>query len=656
MNNFGNSPEANLDDAAELIRSGQKKEARKLLREILHNDRNNLKAWELLWQTAYNVDEEIICLKHILEINPNHASAKKRYAAIRSENNTSQTLLTTSDIFNPGITIPNKSPTRTSSRKKRRQAISLFIWLGSFLSIMCVCITGFALYRGGYLPSIFPSNLTATALALSNASCQQLIKRAIQSSDSYCGDTSSNKVCYGNTTIKAELAPNVTQRFSERGDIIPVNELQRLSAAPLNLNNNEWGIAVFKVLANLPRSLPGETITMVVFGNTTLDNNSGNLESFYFSSELGQITCEKVPFDGLMITSPNGSGVRFTINGSELTLMGDASITAHKNESMVVSLYDGSARIVSDGQEQYFGAGESVSVGLGGPGGTESIGPPSPPEPLTEGELGTACAMTGQFCSSDEITPVSEVEIQEQWQNQITFTPTAPATTPTRIPSPTNIPTSTVWVLPSSTLTPRATFTRTRTKAPTPTDTIGPTPTRTPTRTPRPSATITLTRSITPTSTITPTKTITPTRTPTPTFTATNIPTLTPTGPPDGLCGGAVLLSGITNPNPNELGMNITNNSGGPITINRLFAYWVKSPTSQKLSKLLLNSIVIWNTSDSMPPSDIPTEGTWKSGTNRTIPNTAVQSFVLQFQNNLQPTGYEVHIVFDIGCQVIGTK
>ncbi len=102
--------------------------------------------------------------------------------------------------------------------------------------------------------------------------------------------------------------------------------------------------------------------------------------------------------------------------------------------------------------------------------------------------------------------------------------------------------------------------------------------------------------------------------------------------------------------------MAITNNSGGTIIINRFFAYWVKSPASQKLDRLILDGNIIWNTSDSNTPSDIPTEGNWRPGSDLSISDTAVRNLIAQFQDNLQPTGYEIHIYFDIGCQVIGTK
>ena len=101
--------------------------------------------------------------------------------------------------------------------------------------------------------------------------------------------------------------------------------------------------------------------------------------------------------------------------------------------------------------------------------------------------------------------------------------------------------------------------------------------------------------------------------------------------------------------------MDINNSSGGPITIDRLFAYWVESPTSQKIDKLFLNGVEIWNISDTDSPSDIPTEGNW-NGSNRTIPDATVGNFVIQFQDPLGSGNYEVHIVFDIiPCQVSGS-
>jgi len=611
MNFYESSLEKLQNQAAGLLKTGQKDEAREVLREALALDRSNLATWELLWHASHTAQEELSSVRHILQIDPRHAAAKKRMAELQAagvKKSNSQPISRT-------------TPKRPTSRRNRKQASTLLLLLGGFILVLCVGITGLALVRGGYLPFLFASNLTATAIAERSASCQALIDRTIQASDNFCDGIPSNTACYGNNTLKVDLVPGAVQRFSERGDTAPVSILQQVSASPLNLSSNEWGIAIFRVVANLPRSLPGETVTMVVFGNTTLDNQSSNsdsLESFYFSSELGQIVCDKLPFDGMMISSPDGGGIHFTVNGAELTLMGDASIKAVKNEEMQVSVYKGSARMVANGEEQYFGAGESSTVKLGGENGTEAISAPSKPEALSGDELSVACSVTGEFCSPAEIQPITESQAQAEIQNAITSTPTlTPTSTVTRTPSPTLQPTYTLVVLPSAT----------------PSRTITPSPTNTkpPTKTPVPSQT----------------QPFTPTNT--------KIPTSTPGSPIIPICG-SVASTSLINPNPNQISMDITNNTTAPITVNRFFSYWVKLPNSQKIDKLFLNGALIWNTSDPDSPSDIPTEGNWVNTANLTIPASATETFLIQFSNPLQVTGYEVHISFDIGCQVFGLK
>jgi hypothetical protein len=102
--------------------------------------------------------------------------------------------------------------------------------------------------------------------------------------------------------------------------------------------------------------------------------------------------------------------------------------------------------------------------------------------------------------------------------------------------------------------------------------------------------------------------------------------------------------------------MDITNNNASLITLSRFFAYWVKAPNAQKIERLFLNGAVIWNTSDPDTPSDIPTEGNWANGADLIIPNATTRTLLVQFSNDLQPAGYEVHLVFDGSCQVVGVK
>src|SRR5215510_5405738 len=161
MNNFDDSLSRLHQDAAEYLNAGRKKEAREALRQALELDRNNLMTWELLWRAAYNADEELASVKHILKLDSRHAAAKKRLAELQpagAQKSDSQPRSQT-------------SPRRPAARRTRQQAGTLLLLFGGLVFIMCVGITGLALYRGGYLPFLLSSNLTATAMAANNASC-----------------------------------------------------------------------------------------------------------------------------------------------------------------------------------------------------------------------------------------------------------------------------------------------------------------------------------------------------------------------------------------------------------------------------------------------------------------------------------------------------
>jgi hypothetical protein len=99
--------------------------------------------------------------------------------------------------------------------------------------------------------------------------------------------------------------------------------------------------------------------------------------------------------------------------------------------------------------------------------------------------------------------------------------------------------------------------------------------------------------------------------------------------------------------------MDINSATGIPIVITRFFAQWVEAPSSQKLDQLFLGGVSIWDASDPDAPSDIPSEGAWKgSFLERTLPGSGVRNFKIQFGDALQPGVYQVHLVFNTGCQV----
>lgn len=612
MRNPYGPEESNLHKAAEFIRAGQKDEARRLLRGVLSADGNNLTAWELLVHAAHNAEEEIFCLRRILSLRPDHPWARQRLTARMAASRLQQAA--------PGArqaasgSAPRRAAASQRTIRKQKEQQSWLIFTISLLAVLSIGLLVVGIARSDHLPG---------GPVSSQGNCQILIDRAMQAAENSCSQMGPNKACYGNLTVEAELAPDATQRFSERGDVVDVGQLRRLSASPLDLEQEVWGIAVFKVLANLPRSLPGETVTILVFGNTTLTNESPNLESFYFFSEFGRIVCDEVPFDGLMITMPDGAGISFIVNSTELMLMGNASLKAARNGEMEVSLFDGAGRITANGQEQYFGAGQRVSVQLGGPDGKDAIGPPSAPQPLSPEEMEMACTLTGQFCSQDEILPLPEDEAQSLIDSELGITPTI-----TRTPTITNTPTRTGSPTPSRTPTPSAT------QIGAPTATRSQTPSRTATTNP------TATKSNTATNTGQP-----------PAPTATTAPSATATTPP-----ACLVSAGSINVSGDSLTLTLTNNGTAMLPINELIVNW-PATTSQQMQSVKLGTATLWSGSDSNPPSTFPDEFKWSgNATDRQIPAGGARTLTLAFRETLDASGYTITVTFHTGCQVSVSK
>jgi len=527
----------------------------------------------------------------------------------------------------------------------------------------CCLVFAFALFRAWAILSPYTAVGTGQD-AGRRAACQELIDRALQASGDSCEGLGANQVCYGNNTLTAELNQGAQESFSDRGDKIEVSELLRLAASPMSVDRNEWGVAVFKVIANLPRSLPGQTVSMVVFGNTTLEGASGNLESFYFTSTLGQIECDQVPFDGVVISMPDGAGVTFTANGTEIILMGDASLKATKNGSMDISILKGAASVAANGESQTIAAGQKTSLQLGGPGGTNAVSPPSIPQALSPEELSLACTMTGSFCSQQERLFIAMQGLLNSYIDQAgsgagaTPPPTSsPVATNTFRPIPTTaVPSGFPTLIPSSTVTITFTPTITRTRTGTPTITRTPTrtrtlatavtvgsPTATRTRTRTPIHTPTRTRTATATGTATATATATDDATPTVTATATDTATPTATATtagPASTCPGTIFFINPLQFNNDKLEAKIRNNFGSAIRISELEVNW-NDPGTLELATVELGGNTIYSGSpDPSPPSEFA-ESDWDSGTTgaRTISAGGEEWLVIDFEPDDPLTG-----------------
>ncbi|MEJ2150245.1 MAG: hypothetical protein P8Z40_12290, partial [Chloroflexota bacterium] len=490
MSTSGLSDSEIVLQAIELAKAGQKGVARRLVEEVLKRDRDNFQAWVVLAQLEESRDATIRALREALRINPDLDRVRQMLDHLEQE------------------------------QKSESSFMGIPIWmLAALAGVLFICavivwINVWLLSRNQ--PAVAEAPPVQVVAELSSDECQVLIQSAMNTSDERCQQIGNGQVCYGHSTVDAELSPDVNTPFDQMGDVVPIDALEALYTAPFDPISEDWGIAVFRVQANLPRTVAGQTVTFLVYGNTSLENASGDMQVIYFSTGLGSVSCAQLPSDGILVQMPDGVTVSFRANDADLELSGTTMLEAQPGDSMRVSLLDGSAVIRADGQEQELEAGEQLDVPLGGEDGLRAVGPPSEPTALEEALRNVGCLLTGQGCPGEAVAlqPPTSTLVPRPTNTSVPIDPSRPTNTPVPVSpgQPTNtpvpLPTNTPAPLPTDTPAPRPTNTPVPALPGQPTNTPAPLPTNTP----RPTAT----RTNTPLPTRTPTRTNTPVPTNTP--------------------------------------------------------------------------------------------------------------------------------------------
>jgi hypothetical protein len=209
--------------------------------------------------------------------------------------------------------------------------------------------------------------------------CRTILTRAMDALRDNCNTMSRNNACYGSNTVRAVLTANTPSKFEKLGDKAPIQAIRSLSTSPLDLQQGTWGISLLKLQANLPDTMPGQSVTFMVFGDTTVENASGNMQAFYFKSGLGSVDCKEAPRDGILVRSPNHTEVTFTANGVQVTIASTVMLQAQPNKKLNIRLLEGRARVTTTAGSQTMKPGEVVSVPMGGGNGLEASGAPSAP-------------------------------------------------------------------------------------------------------------------------------------------------------------------------------------------------------------------------------------------------------------------------------------
>lgn len=111
--------------------------------------------------------------------------------------------------------------------------------------------------------------------------CPAIVQQALVELGQNCNQLDRNRVCYGFRHVGATFSePQPDDYFSKVSDTSSLTIVDTLATAPLNVDSSTWGVAVMKVQANVPNSLPGQAVIFILLGDTEIRNAVSPGEAF----------------------------------------------------------------------------------------------------------------------------------------------------------------------------------------------------------------------------------------------------------------------------------------------------------------------------------------------------------------------------------------
>jgi len=272
------------------------------------------------------------------------------------------------------------------------------------------------------------TGLLSIAVVAQTADCPALVQTALDSVDATCAETGRNQACYGNVSIDLQAQADATvESFEAPGDTIDLGDVATMSLAPLDEVAQTWGVALMKVQANVPDTLPGQNVTFLLFGDVVIENAADDesgftpMQAFYFRSGVGDAGCEEAPESGLMIQTPEGvEEVLLNVNGANMSLGSTAFLQAGPIDAdddefeLAISVLEGEGTIEAFGEVQPIPAGSWVRVPVDR--NFNITGAPNLPRPYQNERHGQLPirALERQF---DPIESLTEDEIERRLQS-----------------------------------------------------------------------------------------------------------------------------------------------------------------------------------------------------------------------------------------------
>ncbi len=142
---------------------------------------------------------------------------------------------------------------------------------------------------------------------MGEGACPVVVETALLMVERLCGGAMRNQVCYGHVLLEAEPQPGVESfTFAGLGDIADVAALRRLRASPMDAGTGQWGVALMRLQADLPDTLPGQNVTVLLFGDVDVTNAGGTpvTATVEVTVQSGAVVVDQPSLAGMPLADP----------------------------------------------------------------------------------------------------------------------------------------------------------------------------------------------------------------------------------------------------------------------------------------------------------------------------------------------------------------
>ncbi|MBZ0288789.1 MAG: hypothetical protein K8I30_14320, partial [Anaerolineae bacterium] len=103
--------------------------------------------------------------------------------------------------------------------------------------------------------------------------CPTLVNKAFESLGQSCDNLDRNNACYGYNRVDATFREAVADDFfTQSGDTTELTPLETIHTYGLDEALERWGIALMRVQANVPNTLPGQAVIFMLLGESAAQN------------------------------------------------------------------------------------------------------------------------------------------------------------------------------------------------------------------------------------------------------------------------------------------------------------------------------------------------------------------------------------------------